>query len=613
MITDYASDQRWWFCTAISSVPNPLNINHVPALQDVLSTGSYARSKELRTAFVRGLALRHDLQPSDVALALFHNDLLAKWRFSSAATSRIRRDAALDGYVARNDAASQYGMIPRPIAGHMRTFLREALPEVGEDWVCTGRFGPGKVYERWPRLKRLAKLDGWLNAPAWRWTRGFETPNEHLPWPCDVNDVDANRSTCRLSAVPKDVAKDRLITVEPAYRSFLQQRVRELILVSIHEGPLGGTALDIGWRDVPSIQRRRALRASRGDIAVATVDLSDASDHITWSAVRDVFPSWLVKLLEESRSEWYEDPRTGACGQVHMYAGMGNATTFMVETLFFSAAVYAFGQLTGIKPRSSVFGDDIICSERLLSMFEAMNPFMVMNVKKTFANDDAIRESCGIFAYKGEDVTYPHIRGFRPTWDGTLGMWGFWLQWRANPLFGDFVTTAAKLCGLENWPCEVVGYPSISCDQIPYDALPPQRINGESQELEFRVPTYRRETVRWRPRPGKSSLFGLAVDEERLAYTASACGMIQAGDVRITGDPEQGRSVRVSDVGRIGYAVNPPNAEGEMRKAWRLCVPPGTPKSMHVAIACEMGSLSAEEAVSALGNPVGTPEAGPLR
>lgn len=172
------------------------------------------------------------------------------------------------------------------------------------------------------------------------------------------------------------------------------------------------------------LQGRRAINASRGGLA--TIDLKDGSDRIGWVQVFRVFPSWLGTLMQATRSRCVdfdltlpgEKSRKIVTKELRMYAGMGNASTYVVETLYFWAVFTAIAErLRDYTPVTAV-GDDIICGQA------ASHPLfgdyvretgLMLNAAKSFCSRGAgFREACGVAAYGGRQVaTLIRIPGFK--------------------------------------------------------------------------------------------------------------------------------------------------------------------------------------------------------
>lgn len=408
---------------------------------------------------------KRNLSPTHAYLALFRAKALRKWRIADKELGRERREAAIRGFVVRNASDHLTEPIPYPYCYWMREVLKEWLPRL--DSSChqpQGCFGPGAVAEKWSHVKRFTRLAKWVSQ------------SEHWPEVVDGQLADANHVVARLCAVPKTHTKDRLITVEPAYNSFAQQYVRSYILESIHQGPLRGTTMDLGYVDGQAQQRALALQASKTG-RLATLDLSDASDRIGWTHVQQVFPPHVLALLETTRSEAFESglelPHCSAKARIpaRIYAGMGNATTFAVETLFFAAFVYAYARAWGLPTFVRVFGDDIICSSQWAQHFAANGsldrfPFFVVGADKSFWGADGLRESCGIFAYQGIDISSPKVDGYPHSYEGRIALCDLHTRLVAtgNPSLRRLAFLIAAEQTVVNWPYRIEGYPSLYDD-----------------------------------------------------------------------------------------------------------------------------------------------------
>lgn len=498
-MTYWPYDSLGWWAYAVHCVSS--QHRHDPQVQHLYSVAfnQEDRFMEDLDSFYSGtlrLLAAGTLDPGDARRLLFKAKALRKWRLAPSSTATVRRQKALVGFLKRNEAAasSEYN-VPFPYEGEMRKLLKAWLPDPrGSGWEWTGRFGPGAVAEHWTIAQKIEHLHAWCSEQGYRGEAWPEVP----PTSSDVEHV-----ASRLCAVPKQYSKDRLITVEPGYSSFAQQYVRECIQCSIHLGPLAGTCMDLGFTDGQKIQRRLALKASRTG-KLATLDLSDASDNITWDAVLRVFPNWVTSLLDVSRTpnitveENLPGYSRGERIPLHIFAGMGNGTTFTIETLFFAAFVKAYARCHGTPTMVSVFGDDIICSSEVASGLAQENfAFFRVNREKSFLGTDALRESCGIFAYKGEDITVPKVDGYSNDYCGRISLCDLERRLRASGIA--FQVCLAHLIAAEgilvNWKRRYPGYPSIDAPECERSAAPLTRWNKYTCQVEARLPVVRQKTV----------------------------------------------------------------------------------------------------------------------
>jgi hypothetical protein len=200
--------------------------------------------------------------------------------------------------------------------------------------------------------------------------------------------------------VPKDARKDRGIAIEPSLNVFYQLAVGKAIRGRLRERT--GVDLQLGQDS----HRRMAREASRTGLH-ATIDLSNASDTVSYNLVKILLPEGWFNLVDTLRS-----PYTlvkGQWVQLHKFSSMGNGYTFELETLVFLAAVayacYLHGESLDRGSNASVYGDDIIlpvkASGTLLALLQWMG--FKANAEKTFTTGK-FRESCGGDYFDGKAV-----------------------------------------------------------------------------------------------------------------------------------------------------------------------------------------------------------------
>ncbi|UJQ85322.1 MAG: putative replicase protein [Alehxovirus allonemorisadaptatum] len=221
----------------------------------------------------------------------------------------------------------------------------------------------------------------------------------------------------RLIAVPKTLKGPRLIASEPVSHQWCQQTLLDFFVTRLAETPIRKS---IHFRD-QTRNGQLALRASHTQ-SHATIDLSSASDRLSCWVVERMFrrsPS-LVQALHASRTRWVVNTIDRKSPQFHKlrkFACMGSACTFPVQSyVFCMLAISAVLIKRGLPVRLDtvgkisrevlVFGDDIIVP---MDAFEVLQGLLAafglkVNHKKTFGTGK-FRESCGVDAYDGHDVT----------------------------------------------------------------------------------------------------------------------------------------------------------------------------------------------------------------
>ena len=215
----------------------------------------------------------------------------------------------------------------------------------------------------------------------------------------------------KLRFVPKSVLTYRSISMEPSTLMWYQQGVLAAFVSDLRlrkRHPLKG-------RFHPEDQEPNRYLAWLGSLdgSFATIDLSSASDSVSWALVKEWFrDSVLYRWLLCTRSSLVELP-DGTEMAMKKFAPMGSALCFPTECVVFAAITECAIKEAGGDPVRSqyrVYGDDIVVeSEYAPTVIArlARNGFEV-NLRKSFTirhTDWCFRESCGGEYLDGRDVT----------------------------------------------------------------------------------------------------------------------------------------------------------------------------------------------------------------
>jgi hypothetical protein len=259
---------------------------------------------------------------------------------------------------------------------------------------------------------------GASTTPKWQWTKLFTTIEALYPfsdyfslqggdgyerWDELMHD---DQITAKIQAVPKDSRGPRLICVHPAESIWIQQGLwlelaRAIELTRRYDcWPRGHVRF---FDQDPN--GLIALRSSLSGI-YATIDLREASDRISETLVQVLFGPY-YKYFGCCRAQKYRIGDSEPL-DLHCYAPMGNATTFPVQSLVFWAICVASLVDQGYKNpnRVFVFGDDLIIPSDACPrvIFDLESFGLSVNRTKSFWRG-AFRESCGVDAFNGIDVT----------------------------------------------------------------------------------------------------------------------------------------------------------------------------------------------------------------
>jgi len=236
----------------------------------------------------------------------------------------------------------------------------------------------------------------------------------------------------KIIAVPKTLKGPRIIGTESTSRMYCQQAVRGFLTRNLVRVTCG--SVDIQNQ---AMSQAAALKGSI-DGSLATIDLSSASDLLSCTLVEEVFASnpSILQALSACRALEYtidlEVPFKGAkkkkCikGKMRKFSHQGSAVTFPVQSLCYYAicvAVWHHERKLTVTPRTfkeasqyiTVYGDDIIVPTEIYEpVTKALQLWgLKVNVDKSHGATvpgSIFRESCGIDAYNGVDVSPVYIR-----------------------------------------------------------------------------------------------------------------------------------------------------------------------------------------------------------
>lgn len=281
---------------------------------------------------------------------------------------------------------------------------KDILPRHGPGAVATGE----KLEEKWEFSRLYSPIHQFY--PYYDYYvvgRGRELLDRRA-WYLSLRRLE--RGIAKVVLVPKDSRGPRLISAEPLEYQWIQQGLGRKMATHLEKSSRL-TRGHVNFTD-QEVNRRIALSSS-ADESFATIDLSDASDRVSLDLVRRVFASTpgLLRALEATRSEATYLP-TGEVVSLRKFAPMGSALCFPVEAYCFWVIIVAAAVREARLPLEQaarsvyVFGDDIAVptewAERSMRALESVG--LVVNRQKSCITG-SFRESCGMDAFRGEQVT----------------------------------------------------------------------------------------------------------------------------------------------------------------------------------------------------------------
>lgn len=291
----------------------------------------------------------------------------------------------------------------------------DSLSEIVSDWLVgfslgeeapDPTFGPGSVADLKGRMPQLEKAASLVYDEA--------TVSKLCEfWDCSVDELIIGKpgkasTVNKIIFRPKNALKHRIISAEPLWLSWLQQAIKRPLYDYVESHPKMFT-----WFSDQAESRELAMRGSV-DGSYATFDFSNASDAITVELVTSVFARTYILdalLLTRSRDARMPD---GRLVHLNKFAPMGSATCFVTMDIIVLAICelairHALGR-PGRRGDYVVYGDDAIIRAEAAGDFAQLSKSlgMTVNADKSYWRTDTphfYRESCGIEAYDGVDIT----------------------------------------------------------------------------------------------------------------------------------------------------------------------------------------------------------------
>lgn len=396
------------------------------------------------------------------------------------------------------------------------------------------KHGPGAVAERggarmkyaftnWPAKLQVVFPFDWHGLPA---------PDVATHMPDDGTGRFINHEPpSRLLAVPKTMKGPRLIAAEPTSHQWIQQGLSRKLEALVAKSPLRWS-IDFHNQEA---NQRGALEASRTGL-YATVDLSDASDRLSCWIVERFFRSnldWLL-AIHACRTRWCSIKGFGACdGSIVLrkFATQGSALTFPLQSIVFATLATACVLWDNGRPRVSrktlssgarqvtVFGDDILLPSSSLDTLRKLFAYVGLKVNdtKTFGTG-RFRESCGVDAYAGYDVTPAYFRqGYNPDditsvksvveCSNNFHLKGLWYsaQWLTLTLGAELLSQL----GVKDSLSDAFGLSSFAGESLGHLL---ERWNKDLHRSEVRVVEYFEKVPNY-PQPGEWSLLQYFTEE----------------------------------------------------------------------------------------------------
>jgi hypothetical protein len=292
----------------------------------------------------------------------------------------------------------------------------------------------------------------------------------------------------RVILVPKDSRGPRLISCEPVDFQWIQQGLGNAIVRHVEQHRL--TLDNVRFTDQEPNRNAALIGSISG--RYATLDLNEASDRVSIGLVHLLFPSHLYRCLEACRSLSTELP-SGEVLVLHKFAPMGSCLCFPILALSVWAILTASAPDTYTRERIYVYGDDVIVPtpfvETAISRLESFG--LKINRDKS-CTKGFFRESCGMDAYKGVNVTPVRLR---TVWSSkpSPNSYTSWISYANSFYDRKYYVTYDYIVGMLRSvygpiPGKDMHLACPSLNDVPLDARPKKsRVNKSLQRLEYLV------------------------------------------------------------------------------------------------------------------------------
>lgn len=273
--------------------------------------------------------------------------------------------------------------------------MRSVCVPALQDWTYTHPdYNNGATYDVKREEAKALKYHALRPSSALLHVFGDEDmPDGRLP-------LERSRRIVKVSIAPKTANKWRLICPEDTTHMFYQSGVFE----GFDNWFKRHREWNVTLHDQTNNQKL-ALEGSRTG-EYATIDLSAASDLISWKLVKaltigtPVYPYLMATRTPRAEVD-------GTVIQLNKFAPMGSRACFPVECFVFSLVCLTAQRRAKSHHQFFVYGDDIVVHESLYAdvIDILLQLGMRVNRDKTFPPYSQFTESCGLEAYQGKEIT----------------------------------------------------------------------------------------------------------------------------------------------------------------------------------------------------------------
>lgn len=318
---------------------------------------------------------------------------------------------------------------------------------------------------------------------------------------CDrLNELDSLSEVshpARVCLVPKDSRGPRLISCEPVDFQWVQQGLGTRLRQLVENNEL--TKFNVFFTDQGPNQRGALLGSSTG--RYATLDLNEASDRIHLDLVRLLYPEHVVRCLEACRTSSTVLP-DGRELPLRKFAPMGSNLCFPILAITIWAILTSAAPDMDTRESILVYGDDVIVpTAYAVNAMEQLESFGLKINRDKSCIKGLFRESCGVDAFKGENVTPVRLRTLWSSFRSP-DVYTSWIAYANQFWDRRFYTTYNVIVGALTQIYGPIPDKSmnLSCpclrENHEVQRSIPRRVNRALQKVEYRVWDVRTPSIR---------------------------------------------------------------------------------------------------------------------
>lgn len=286
---------------------------------------------------------------------------------------------------------------------------KDIVPRHGPGAVSTGE----RLEEKWSFSRLYDSIHQVYPYYQYMVVGGAREVEDRLDWYKSMQRLKSG--VAKVILVPKDSRGPRLISCEPLEFQWIQQGLGRKLVGHLESHRITRGQVNFTNQEV----NRKLALSSSWTREFATLDLKEASDRVSVKLVSGLFKECpdLLRALLACRTTATILPKRGGVLRLRKYAPMGSSLCFPVmATAVWSLTVAFLCRKLDARPESVgrmvyIYGDDLIVpTEHARDCMQNLERFgLKVNAAKSCI-DGYFRESCGMDAFKGVEVTPVRLR-----------------------------------------------------------------------------------------------------------------------------------------------------------------------------------------------------------